>query len=139
MFEEALEDSKTESLANLGEAGMVRQGLVEAVADVPALGDVEGHGFHELALGAQPVKEEEELQLEKDNRINAVSSALSVLVGDPVADKAQIELCLEPAIEVVLRDELVKRGQHRPVKPAHFRWTQHDACASGGGGVPQRA
>src|SRR5205085_9425685 len=49
----------------------------------------------------QPREEQEELQANEDDRVNTRPAALSVLVRDPVAHKAEGELGVELAVEVV--------------------------------------
>ncbi len=94
MLEKPLEDVDPEPLPDAGQAGVVRQVLVERVAEVPAVGEVETRGRDELALGADPLEEHDELQLEEDDRVDARSAPLGVVLSNPLADEAQIEFGL---------------------------------------------
>jgi hypothetical protein len=63
LLEEALKDVDAEALADAGEAGVIGQFFVEGAAEVPAMGEVQAGGCDELALGADPLEEHDELQL----------------------------------------------------------------------------
>jgi hypothetical protein len=52
VLEEALEDVNTESLADAGEARVIRQLLVERVAQIPAMSQVQIRCFDQLPLRA---------------------------------------------------------------------------------------
>ena len=54
LLEEALRDANAEPLPDPGQAGVVRQLLVEGIAEVPAVGQVERSGLNQLALGTNP-------------------------------------------------------------------------------------
>ena len=65
----------------------MRQLISEVVAQIPAQAQAVGHHPHELALGAQVLEEEDELELEEDDGIDRWSSAFRVVLPDPVADE----------------------------------------------------
>src|SRR2546423_14000723 len=94
---------------------MVGQRLLETKTEVPAMGKVEVGGFHELPLGAQPLEEQDELQAKEDDRVNTRPAALSVLVSDPVAHKAEVELGVQLTIEVVSGEPLFERAEKQLV------------------------
>ena len=123
--EEAAEHLDPQAGPDLGQGGVVGQGLVERVAQVPAVGQVEGGHRHELALRAQPLEEEDQLELEEDHRVEAGSPARGVAVAHEVAHEREVEHRLQVAVEVVRRHQVVQRGQHRPVDVARLRGPEH--------------
>ena len=56
LLEEALEDVDAKPLPDAGQAGVVGQVLVEGVAEVPAVGQVQAGRLDELALGADALR-----------------------------------------------------------------------------------
>ena len=68
---------------------MVGQVLVQGVAEVPAVGQVEAGRLDQLALGADPLEEHDQLQLEEDDRVDAGSAPLGVELPRPLADEAR--------------------------------------------------
>ena len=71
LLEEALEDVDAQPLPDAGQAGVVGQRLVQGVAEVPAVGQVEAGRLDELALGADALEEHDQLELEEDDRVDA--------------------------------------------------------------------
>jgi hypothetical protein len=59
-----------------------------------------------LALGADPLEEHDELELEEDHGIDAGPAAVGVEVARPVADEAKIQLGFKMAVEMVPWDEI---------------------------------
>src|SRR5215211_6038897 len=55
--------------------GVIRQRLVQAVAQVPTVGEVEARRRDELSFRADAFEEHHQLQLEKDDRIDGRSGA----------------------------------------------------------------
>lgn len=88
---------------------MVRQRLLQVVAQVPADAKPVGRDLHKLPLGPQAFKEKDNFELEKDHGIDAGATYGGVAVGHQLPDKREIERRLEAALEVVLRDELFER------------------------------
>ena len=107
--EEALEGVDAQALSNPRQAGMVGEVLIQRVAEIPAVGQMETRGFDELALGADPLKEHDELELEEDDGVDARPAAFRVQLSRPVAHEAQIQRPFQMAVEVVGRDELLQR------------------------------
>ena len=70
---------------------MVREVLVEGIAEIPAVGQVEGGRLDELPLRAHPLEEHHELQLEEDDRVDAGPAAFGVQLSRPLSDEYQIE------------------------------------------------
>ena len=88
---------------------MIRELFVEGVAQIPAVGQVEAGRRDELARGADPFEEHDQLQLEKDDRVDARPSSVSIEIVDPFTDEAKIELRLKAAVEIARGNELVQR------------------------------
>jgi hypothetical protein len=104
-LEEPFEDRDPQPLPNPGQAGVVRQGFVEGLAQIPPVSEVQAGGLDELAFGADPLEKHDELQLEEDDRVNARSSSVGIQLPYPLPDEAQVQLCFQVAVEVVGRDE----------------------------------
>ena len=64
------EDLQPVALPDAGQAGVVGERLGQVVAEVPAQAEPVGDHPHELALGAQPLEEQDQLQLEEDDRVD---------------------------------------------------------------------
>ena len=88
---------------------MVGQGLEEVVAQVPSHREAVGRHAHQLPLGAQPLEEEDELQLEEDHRVHARPAAPGVEGTDRVAHEREVQLVLQAPVEVVLGYEVLER------------------------------
>ena len=67
----------------------------------------------QLALGAQPLEEEDQLQLEEDDRVDGGAPDLGVGVPDQIAHEGQVERALQVAIEVVRRDQVLQRHRRQ--------------------------
>ena len=85
---------------------MVGQRLVQVVSEVPPQGEPVGHNLHQLPLGAQILEEKDQLELEKDHGINAGTASGSVEVLDQFPDEGEVEPLFQPAVKIVLRNEL---------------------------------
>ena len=70
LLEEALEDLDAQTRPDPGQAGVVGQRLVQGVAEVPAMGQVQAGQLDQLALRADPLEEHDQLELEEDDRID---------------------------------------------------------------------
>ena len=125
LLEEALEDPDPEPLPDAGQAGMIRERLVERVAEVPAVRQVEAGRLDELALRAEPLEEHDQMQLEEDHRVDAGTASLGIVLPDPLTDEAEIEFRLEVAVEVALRNECFQRDGDRLVEAAALGRTEH--------------
>jgi hypothetical protein len=124
---ETLEDVDAESLPNPREAGVIWQGLVQGVAQVPAMREIEAGGCDELALGADALEEHHQLQLEEDDRVDRGAAAVGIEFLHPPAHKAQVEPCLHVPVEVIGRDEVLQRDGDRCVEAAGLGGTEHGA------------
>jgi hypothetical protein len=125
LLEEALEDLDTQTLVNAGQAGVIRELLVQRVAEIPAMSQVEAGRLDELALGADPLEEHDQLQLEEDHRIDAGAAALGIEIRGPFTDESQVELRLKMTVEVGPGNEGLQRGSDQFVEAAEFGWAGH--------------
>jgi hypothetical protein len=118
---------------------MIRQLLIQRVAQVPAMRQVQARDFDEVPFRADALKEHHQLQLEEDDGVDAGSPTFGVELSRPVADKAQVQRCFEMAVEVVLGEKVLQRDGDRFVEAAGFGQAEHDdgllaAGADGDGG-----
>jgi hypothetical protein len=109
LLEEAAEDSKPVAIPDLGEAGVVGQGLVEVVSQIPADAKAVGHNSHQLPLASQSLEEEDKLEFEEDYRVHARATSGGVAIDDQFPHKREIERPLQVSVEVLLRDEFFER------------------------------
>jgi len=58
------------------------------------------------------------MRLEEDGRINRGPTLFGIQLPDPVADKRQVELRFEVAVEVIWRNEFFQRDDDRLVEAA---------------------
>jgi hypothetical protein len=107
--EEATEDSDTLPVADLAQAGVVRERLMQVVAQEPSQAKTIRSDLHEMTLGPKTFKQHDELELEKDDGIDGRPSATGIAVSHQVSDKAQVKHAFDLAIEMVLWDKLLKR------------------------------
>src|SRR5829696_1491550 len=91
------------------------------------MGQVQPSGLNQLVLGAEPVEEYDQLELEEDDRINRGTAPLGVELGDPLAHEAQVERGFQVAIEVILRNEVLEGDGNRFVEAAGLGGTEHKA------------
>jgi hypothetical protein len=124
VLEESLECRYTKSSTDASRSGIVRQRFVQGVAHVPTVGQVQGHHCPELALRTQAFKEENELQLEKDDRVNTRSATIGLVVLDSVA-KGQVQLGIEKSVEVIRWNKGIQGDNDGLVETTQFRWTKH--------------
>ena len=68
------------------------------------MGQVETRGLDQLALGADALEEQHELQLEEDHGVDPRAATFRIGVLDPVPDEAEIELGFQVPVEVVSGD-----------------------------------
>jgi hypothetical protein len=54
---------------------VVREFLIEGIAEIPAVREVETRRLDELALGTDAFEKHDQLQLEKDHRVDARSTS----------------------------------------------------------------
>src|SRR5260221_7492800 len=106
---------------------MVGHRLIEIVAEVPAHTESVRRHAEELAFGADPFKEHDQLEFEEDDWIDARSPhAGGITVLDEVAHEREIEHPVEAAVEVVGGDHLLqchgrKEGEAASLATYHRR------------------
>jgi hypothetical protein len=128
-LEETLEDLAPQSIPDPREAGVVGQRLIQVIPQVPAVRQVQTGNFDELALRAESLEEHDQLELEKDHRIDGGAAVGGVAVFDPGAHETEVELGVEVAVEVADGYELLQRGQDGTIKIAGFLGTEHNGNA----------
>src|SRR5712692_7649303 len=74
LLKEALKDFQAIAGADFTQATMIGHRFVQIITDVPTVGEMQIDHLHQLSLGTDPFKEHDELQLEKDDRINGGAS-----------------------------------------------------------------
>ncbi len=105
----AAQDGQPIPLADLGQAGVVGQGLPEVVAGVPAQAEAVGHDPQKLPPRAEALEEHDHLQLDEDHGIDARPAPGGVAVPHEVAHQGASQLRLQLAVEVVGGHEVVER------------------------------
>jgi hypothetical protein len=125
LIKEAAEDREAQPLPDPGQRRVVWEGLVQVVAEILAVGEVERRLFDELSLRPYAFQHHHELQLEKHDRINTRPAPLRIAVLGPAANKREVELFLQAAVEVVLGHEGFQGGDNRTIKIASLGWTEH--------------
>ena len=104
-LEKAAENGQTIAGADARQAGMVGQGLVKVVAQIPPHTEPVGDQAHEVAFGADALEKHHQLQLEEDHRINGGASHPGhIAVLHQIPHKGKIKHTVEVAIEVIRRD-----------------------------------
>src|SRR5215204_1276778 len=100
---------------------------------------VEAGRLDQLALGADPFEEHDQLQLEEDDRVDRGTTPLGVAIHNPAAHEAQIELRLQMPVEVAWGNEVLQRDGNRLVKTAGLGRAEHGALSDAGrlGNGPQ--
>jgi hypothetical protein len=88
---------------------VVGQGLVQVVAEIPANAQTVCRDLHEPALRADVLEEHHQLQTEEDHGIDARTARTSVVILDEIPYEREVECRLEATVEVVLRDQILKR------------------------------
>jgi hypothetical protein len=92
-----------------GTVGVVGQGFVQIVAEVPPNREPVGGHAHELPLRVQALEEEDKLQAEEDNRVHRRPATTGVQWKDHVPDEREVQRGFELPVEVVLRDQVLQR------------------------------
>jgi hypothetical protein len=91
LYKGALKNIDRPALPDAGQAGVAGQLLVQGVAEVPAMDQVETRGFSDLPLEADAVDEQDQLVLAvaEDDRDDVWPPALGVQRSRPLADEVQ--------------------------------------------------
>ena len=130
-LEEPSEDGYAVALPDPRQAGMIGKHLAQVVPEIPPQTQPVGHDPHQLPLRAQSFEEEDQLELEEDHRVDGGAADPGIPVSNQITHKAKIERALQQAVEVTLRNEILKRDTDRFVKIAGFRWSKHDRLRVG--------
>src|SRR5207247_1606882 len=97
--EETAKDVHAIALADARQAGMIWQGFVQIVSDVPSDAEPIRCMPHELPFGAYSLEEHHELQFEEDNGINRGTTTACIGLLHKPPDKRKIKRSFEMAIE----------------------------------------
>jgi hypothetical protein len=89
------------------------------------VGQVEARRLDQLALRADALENQDELQLVEHDRVDARPSPLGIVFPRPVANKAQIQLRLKVAAKAISRDQILERNGDRLVEAAGFGRVEH--------------
>ena len=87
---------------------MIGKRLAQVVAQIPPKTEAVGHNPHELAVRAQSLKEEDQLQLEENNRVDRRAADPGVRFSNQVTDGNEIERAFQMAVEVTLGHQLLE-------------------------------
>src|SRR5438309_82925 len=80
---------------------------------------------HQLSFRVQTFKEESELELKEDHRVDGRSPVDGVAVLDPVAHEGENEGALQVSIEVISRNQLFQRDLDRPLEVSLLGRNEH--------------
>jgi len=125
VLKEPLEELDAQALPDAGQAGVIGQALIEGVAQVPAVGQMQTGRRHQFALRADAFEEHDQLQLEEDHRIEAGPTALGVHLLHPLPDKAEVQGGLQVAVEVVGGHHRLQRDSNRLIEMTRLGGTEH--------------
>ena len=78
LLKEAPENVESIPLPDATETGVVGQRLGQVIAEIPAQAEPIGHHLHQLPLRAEALKEEDQLQFEEDDRVDAGAPTLGI-------------------------------------------------------------
>jgi len=132
-LKEATKDLKAVPFADASQTRMVGKHLGQVVAEVPAQAEPVGHHPHQLALRAQSLKEEDQLQLKEDHRVDRGAADPGIHFSYQITDEGEVERPLQMAIKVTRWHQIVQRNEDWFVKVAGFRWSKHDRLRVGDG------
>src|SRR5262245_13733270 len=97
---------------------MLGQWLIQVVAQVPAMGQIQAGHLHQLPFGANALEEHDELELEEDHWIDGRPPGGLVVAADELAHEAEVQLGLKVPIEVITRNQGLERDQDRTIESA---------------------
>ena len=78
VVEKATKEIDAVAVTDLGQAGVIRQWLMQVIAEIPSQTEAVGGDDHELAFRADALEKHDELELEKHDRVDGRSSASSI-------------------------------------------------------------
>src|SRR3990170_3850730 len=91
------------------------------------MGQVQLGRLHQAPLRGDAIEEGDELQLEEDHRVDGGAAHLLVAVPHQVANKGQVQLLLQPAVEVVRWEQRLQVRLGEQLEP--FRSMTHHLTA----------
>ncbi len=92
---------------------MIGKSFVQIIAKIPADTEPICRLIHQLPLGTNAVKKHDQLKLKEDDGIDRGTPCLCIALLNKSIDKRQIELLIELAIKVVLRDQILERDRDK--------------------------
>src|SRR5262245_36977240 len=101
LLKEAAKDIDPVALTDAGQAGMIGKRLTQIVPHKPAHAQSICCMPHQLPFGAYPLEKHDELQLEKDHRINRGTTSTGVGLLHNVTPKRQVERFFQLSIEMI--------------------------------------
>src|SRR6266567_4442118 len=107
-LKEAAKDVDPIALTNARETGMVGQGLVQIVANIPPHAEPICCMAHQLPFRADALKEHHQLQFEEHNGVNRRATATSIGLLHELTHERQVKGSLQVSIEVIVRNQLIK-------------------------------
>lgn len=109
--EEAAEDPQAVAFADLRQAGVVGQRLIQIIPQIPAQAEPVGGHCQQLTLGAQTLEEENALEFEDDDWVDAGASADGIGRADELTHERQIERAFQLAVEMPWRHQILDRDR----------------------------
>src|SRR6266568_8628240 len=103
LLKEAAKDIDAVALTDAGQAGMIGKRLTQIVPHKPAHAQSICCMPHQLALGAYPFKEHDQLQFEEDDRINGGAASACIGLLHKLTYKREVERFFQMPIEVIVR------------------------------------
>src|SRR3954453_12674658 len=132
VLEEALEERQAQPLPDPGQAGMIGQRLIQPVAEIPAVREVEAGDVDQAPLRAEALEEQDQLEFEEHDGVDGRPAPSFVELLNPLADEAESELSIEVPVEIVSRDEAFERDRDGLVERTELRGTKHSRYTQGG-------
>ena len=124
-FEEPVEDLHTQAIPDAAQAGMLGQRLIQVIAQIPAVRQIQASHLDQSPFRADPLEEHDELELEEDDRIDGrPTDGLIAAVGE-LAHEAEIQLSLQLPVKVITRDHGLQRDQDRTIETTLLQRTKH--------------
>jgi len=126
-LEKALENLDAQTLPDTGQAGVVGQDLVEGVAQIPAVGQIETGRLDQFPLGTDAFKEHDQLQLEENDRVDGGPAAFAIPLPGPVADEVKVKRGFKVTVEVAQGNDFLQGDSNWFVKAARLCGAEHGA------------
>jgi hypothetical protein len=118
LIEESTEDLKSEPLPDPGQGGVVGERLIEVVAHIPTMREIQRSPLDELSLGANALEHHDQLELEEHDWIDAGPTSFGVAILNPVANKGEIQDRFEMPVDVVRREQGFEADQRGNIEVA---------------------